>query len=113
MGIMIICTLVIAAIIYGLYKVKVASDTENMKKAAENLMDERKQRTQWASEVKQKALSVHNICEANNKNISPLVSGTYKADAQMELILSELANAAELKGKIDAMAKEVRKGDSK
>ena len=46
----------------------------------------------------------------NNENVSPLVSSAYKADAQMELILSEFANAAELMGKIDAMAEDVKKG---
>ena len=95
---------------YGLFKVKAASDAEAAKRVADNSEAARKQRTQWASEVKQKALNVSNTCELNNKNVSPLVSGTYEAEKQMELILSELANAAELKGKIDAMAEDVKKG---
>ena len=100
----------IIGFIYGLFKVKAASDAEAAKRVADNSEAARKQRTQWASEVKQKALNVSNTCELNNKNVSPLVSGTYEAEKQMELILSELANAAELKGKIDAMAEDVKKG---
>lgn len=96
--------------IYGIYKVKAASDAETARKEAENSEAARKQRTQWASEVKQKALNVSNTCESNNKNVSPLVCGTYEAEKQMELILAELASAAELMGKIDAMADDVKKG---
>ena len=100
----------VIGMIYGIYKAKEESNAEKARRAAENSEAARKQRIQWASEVKQKALNVSNTCEVNNENVSPLVSSAYKADAQMELILSEFANAAELMGKIDAMAEDVKKG---
>lgn len=37
-----------------------------------------------------------------------LISSTYKADVQMDAIINELANAAELKGKVDAMANDTK-----
>lgn len=112
MSVFLFCLIAGAVIgfIYGICKVKAASDAEAARREAENSEAARKQRSQWASEVKQKALNVSNTCESNNKNVSPLVRGTYEAEKQMGLILSELASAAELKGKIDAMADDVKKG---
>lgn len=111
-GLLLMCTIggAVVGMVYGICKAKEARNAEKNRRDAENLEAARKQRIQWASEVKQKALSVNTICESNSKNVPPLVSNEYKADTQMELILSELANATELMGKIDAMAKDVQKG---
>lgn len=111
-GLLFMCTIggAVVGMVYGICKAKEARNAEKNRRDAENLEAARKQRIQWASEVKQKALSVNTICESNSKNVPPLVSNEYKADTQMELILSELANATELMGKIDAMAKDVQKG---
>ena len=68
----------------------------------------KKQRIKWAGEVKQKALSVANICEKNIKEYKALISPNYKANSQMDVIMKELANAAELKGKVDAMANDTK-----
>ena len=107
-----ICTIggAVVGMVYGIYKAKEEINAEKSRRDAENSEAARKQRIQWASEVKQKALNVSNTCEANCKNIPPLVSSAYKADAQMELVLSELAKTAELMGKVDAMAEDVQKG---
>lgn len=111
-GLLFICTIggAVIGMVYGIYKAKEESNAEKARRDAENLEIARKQRIQWASEVKQKALKVSNTCEANSKNISPLVNSTYKADAQMEKILSELADAAELMGKIEAMVEDIQRG---
>lgn len=112
MSVLIFCAIGGAAIgfIYGLVKVKAANDAEIARRNAENSEAAKKQREQWAGEVKSKALNVSNTCEANYKNVSPLVNGAYKADAQMSSILQELSNVAELKGKVDAMADDAKKG---
>lgn len=112
MSVLIFCVIggAVIGFVYGIYKAKVESDAEASKRAAENSEAAKKQRIQWASEAKQKALNVNNTCETNNKNVSPLVSATYKADSQMETILAELANTAELKGKVDAMTNDIKKG---
>lgn len=109
-GILLICTCggAIVGMIYGIYKEKEESNEADAKRNAEKSEEAQKQRIQWASEVKQTALNVSNTCEANSKNVTPLVNSTYKADAQMELILSEFANASELMGKVNAMAEEIQ-----
>ena len=87
---------------------KVASDEEAARRAAANSEEAKRQRIKWAGEVKQKALSVANTCEKNSKEYRPLISATYKSDPQMDAIVNELANAAELKGKVDAMADDTK-----
>ena len=101
-----ICSLIGA--VYGLFKT--LQDSRAAKKAAEleQSAAAKKQREQWASEVKQKALSVARTCDKNVKEYRALISPIYKADAQMDAIISELANAAELKGKVDAMANDTK-----
>lgn len=108
--VLLLCTIAGAVIglIYGIYKMKLANDEEAAKKAAADLEKAKKQRIKWAEEVKQKALSVTNICEKNAKGYKPLITASYKANAQMDAIIKELANASELKGKVDAMADDVK-----
>lgn len=112
MSVLLFCTIAGAVIglIYGIYKMKVASDEEARRRDAANSEKAKKQRIKWAGEVKQKALSVANTCEKNAKEYKPLLTPTYKADSQMDEIMKELANAAELKGKVDAMANDTKKG---
>ena len=100
----------VIGLVYGIYNAKTESNAKAAKRNEENSERARRQRIQWASEIKQKALSVNSTCDSNCENVDPLTMGVYKADAEMELILSELSKAAELKGKIDAMAEDVRKG---
>lgn len=111
-GLLLLCIIggAVIGMVYGIYKAKEESDAERARRDAEKSEAARKQRIKWANEVKQKALNVNNMCEENSRNISPLVNSIYKADAQMELILSEFANASELMGKIDAIAEDVQKG---
>lgn len=112
MSVLIFCVIggAVIGFIYGLVKVKAANDAEIARRNAENSEGARKQRERWAGEVKSKALNVANTCEENYKNVSPLVNGTYKGDAQMSSILQELSNIAELKGKVEAMADDTKKG---
>ena len=94
--------------VYGLFKT--LQDRQAAKKAAEleQSAAAKKQREKWASEVKQKALSVASTCDKNAKQYKALISPVYKADAQMDAIINELANAAELKGKVAAMANDIK-----
>lgn len=109
-SVLLFCTIAGAVIglIYGIYKMKVASDEEARRRAAANSEEAKKQRIKWAGEVKQKALTVANTCEKNAKEYKALISPNYKADSQMDAIMKELANAAELKGKVDAMANDTK-----
>ena len=100
----------VIGLIYGIYKTTEESNAEKKKREAENSGKAQEQRIQWANEIKKKALNVSETCELNSRNDLALVSEVYKADAQMELILSELANATEIKGKIDAIVEDVQKG---
>lgn len=109
-SVLLFCTIAGAVIglIYGIYKMKVASDEAARLRDAANSEEAKNQRIKWAGEVKQKALSVANSCEKNGKDYKALISPNYKADSQMETIMKELANAAELKGKVDAMANDTK-----
>lgn len=109
-SVLLFCTIAGAVIglIYGIYKMKVASDEEARRRAAADSEEAKNQRTKWAGEVKQKALSVANSCEKNAKDYKALISPNYKSDSQMETIMKELANAAELRGKVDAMANDAK-----
>lgn len=98
----------VIGLISGIYKMKVASDKEARRRAAADSEEAKQQRIKWADEVKKKALSVANICDKNAKAYNALIVPIYKADAQMDAIIGELANAAELKGKIDAMANDIK-----
>lgn len=109
-SILLFCTIAGAVIglIYGIYKMKAESDEEARRRAAAESEAAKNQRIKWAGEVKQKALSVANICEKNAKEYKAPISPIYKANSQMDVIMKELANAAELKGKVDAMANDTK-----
>lgn len=92
---------------YGIYKAKEESKGEAAKRDKANAEEARKQRVKWASDVKQKALNINNICSKNKSSDKPLVETTYKADAQMGDIISELTKVAELRGKIDFLAEDL------
>lgn len=79
-------------------------EEEERKRAEANSAEAKQQRIKWAKEVKHQALNIAKICSKNYKEYNDLVSPKYKAAIQMELIINELANATELKGKVDAMA---------
>lgn len=68
--ILLFCTIAGAVIglIYGIYKMKVASDEEARRKAAADSEEAKNQRMKWAGEVKQKALSVASTCDKNAKD---------------------------------------------
>lgn len=109
--ILLFCTIAGAVIglIYGIYKMKVAADEETARRNAKNSEEARKQRVKWADEVKQKALNVNNICERNKASDKPLVSTTYQSSSQMKGIMNELTKVAELQGKVDSIADELKK----
>lgn len=108
-GVFLLCIIggAIIGSIYGLCKAKEFSDAELARKNAENTEEARKQRVKWASEVKQKALNVNNICSKNKEADKPLVFTDYKANDQMIYIMSELTKIAELQGKIDSLIEEL------
>ncbi len=111
-SVLIFCSIggAVIGFIYGLVKIKAENDAEKARLDAENSEVAKNQRQKWASEVKQKALSVSNTCDSNTKNIRNLIQVNYKSKDRMEEILKELSNASELRGKIDAMAEDVKNG---
>lgn len=98
----------IIGLIYGICKMKVAADKEMARKNTENSDEARRQRVKWADEIKQKALDVNNICERNKAFDKPLVTTIYKSSSQMTDILNELTKVAELQGKVDSIANELK-----
>lgn len=112
LSVLLLCTIAGAVIglIYGIVKMKIASNEKARIRDVANSEEAKRQRIKWADEVKQKALSVAKTCEKNAKEYKPLITPTYKADSQMDEIIKELAAAAELKGKVDSMANDTRKG---
>lgn len=110
-SLLLICVIggAVIGLFYGFYKAKEASDADAARIAAENSEEARKQRAKWASEVKQKALNVNNTCSRNKTSDKPLVSTTYKANAQMTEIMNELTKVAEKQGKVDSLAEELSK----
>ena len=107
-GTTVVCIVVGALIglVNGLYKLQVASEEEARRIAAAE--EAKKQHIKWADEVKQKALSVANSCAKNAEDCKSLISPNYMAASQMDLIMKELANATELKGKVDAIANDTK-----
>lgn len=110
-SLLLICVIggAVIGLFYGFYKAKEASDADAARIAAETSEEARKQRAKWASEVKQKALNVNNTCSRNKTSDKPLVSTTYKANAQMTEIMNELTKVAEKQGKVDSLAEELTK----
>lgn len=108
-SVLLFCTIAGAVIglIYGIYKMKVASDEAARRRDAANSEEAKNQRIKWASEIKQKASSVEITCDKNAKEYKNLISPVYKSDIQMDMIINELANAAELKGKVDAIVYDI------
>lgn len=109
--VLLFCAIVGAVIglVYGLIKMKAAADEEAARRNAENSEEARKQRVKWASEAKKKALNVSNTCDRNKKSAKPMVSTTYQASSKMKEILNELTKVAELQGKVDSIAGELKK----
>lgn len=99
----------VLGMIYGIIKAKMKKDEEIAKRNAEIAEEERKQRVEWANEIKKKALDVNNICNKNKSQNKPLVHTSYKAEAQMKEIMNELTKVAEIQGKIDSIAEELSK----
>ncbi len=87
---------------------KKKNEKEAFLRNAANLEAAKNQRIQWAELIKQMITGIAEICEKNAKDYYALVTPKYKADAQMDKILKELSNASELKGKVDAMAKDTK-----
>lgn len=110
-GLLFICAIggAVVGMVYGIYKAKEESNALKAKRDAENLEAAQKQRIQWASEVKQKALNVSNVCSENKAADKPLVFTTYKANTQMTEIMNELTRVAEKQGKVDSLAEELSK----
>ncbi len=113
--VLLFCTIAGAVIgmVFGFYLMKAEkAEAERLRKEA--IAEEQKnQRIKWAGEVKQRALYVANTCEKNLKDYRELISPTYKANDQIDAIINELANVAELKGKVDVIANDIKtKGGS-
>ena len=109
---MIFCSIAGAIIgfVYGVKKRKAIKEEKKARLEATNSELMRKQREKWASEVRRIAVNVSNTCDFNEANLASVVHSTYTAEAQMEKVLKEFSEAVELKGKIDALAEDIKKG---
>ena len=87
----------VIGLVYGICKIKAAKKEAARLKNAENLEETRIQYMKWAD-----------FCDKKEKEYKPLIIPEYEADAQMDSIINELANASELKGKVDAIANDTK-----
>jgi len=104
----------ICAVIGGVYGTFRTLQDKNLAQKASELEQSasaKKQRVAWASEVKQKALNVNNVCSENKTFDKPLVSTIYKSNDQMTEILNELTKISEKQGKVDFLAEELSRKD--
>lgn len=97
----------IGGAIMGFLVGMINAKAEMMRNRTDDVDVERKQR---ASDVKKIAISVSNACNVNNLNVSSIEFLESKADAQMELILKELAVVSELKERVEFIAEDIRSG---
>lgn len=97
----------VIGVAYGV--VQTLQDRNASQKAAEldQSASAKRQRVTWASEVKQKALSVNTTCFKNKVTDKALISTTYKASIQMTEIMNELVKVTEKQGKVDSLAGEL------
>ena len=104
-------TLICAAIggAYGAFQTVQEKIASQIAAELEQSASAKRQRVSWASEIKLKALNVNNTCSRNKTSDKPLVSTTYKANAQMTEIMNELTKVAEKQGKVDSLAEELSK----
>lgn len=102
-----ICTLIGGA--YGTFQTLQDQNAAQKVAELEQSTSAKKQRATWANEVKQKALNVNNTCSKNKASYKPLVSTTYKSNAQMTEIINELTKIAEKQGKVNSLAEELSK----
>lgn len=82
-------------------------DEERAKREKDESAAAKKQRRQWASEVKKNALEIEKTCNNNQSSIKSIVSGKYQLSKQFDLILNEVMNVIELQGKIASIAQEM------
>lgn len=97
----------VIGLVYGLYKMKMEMDAEAARKAAENSEEARRQRAQWAEEIKEEANAIYKTCQINQDADKPLRSTTHKSSELMKEIVEELSRTAELQGRVNAIADEV------
>lgn len=108
LGLCIIAGAVIG-LFYGIYKAKEEKNAQMAKINAANSEQARKQRIQWAGEIKQEALKANNKCYDIKKQTQPIVITTYKASEKMMEIMNELSKIAEMQGKVDLLGEELSK----
>lgn len=99
----------VIGIAYGFFQT--IQDRNAAQKAAEQNQSAaaKRQRINWASEVKQKSLNVYTTCVKNKEAERALVSTAYKANIQMLEIMNELVKVSEKQGKVDSLAEELSK----
>lgn len=110
--VLLFCVIICAVIglIYGLCKMRSEATQAEAKKKAENSEQARLQRVAWANEIKDNATYVVDRCKSNLEHSHSIVFAEYCANDQLHSILKELANLAELEGKVEAMANKIEKG---
>jgi hypothetical protein len=108
------CTIAGAVIglVYGIYHAKAKRDAELAKRNAENTEAAKKQRREWADQIRQESMLISKEINSNEP-VQTLTTNTYKSKEQMDLIQKEIANATKLKGVVDSMADDIKKGGAK
>lgn len=109
LGLFLICVIggAVLGLFYGMYKAKQERDIEAARIKAANSEEARIQRVKWAGEIKQKALSVNNICTSKRAAIQPLVSTKYQLENQATEIMNELTKVAEKQGQVNIIVEEI------
>ena len=95
--------------VYGKFK---SNEEARLRKAKQD-EEEKKKRIEWANEIKNKAVAVEKKCNQNLVDYKELITAKYVADERMDEILTELACAYELKGKLKAMADDIKAWEEK
>lgn len=98
--------LVVCFIIYKLYLKEKIRSTENRLRASN---DSKAQI--WASQISDEATNVSNICLKNAESYKSPIYSSYKSNEKMDDIIKTLANMSEIKGKIDAIANDIKSKD--
>lgn len=84
------------------------NDADSAHMLADRSDEVRQIKEKWTEKVKQKAKSVSTICDSNEAYEGQIVFTKYQADSVLSDIMYELEKTAELQGKVNSIADELR-----
>ena len=104
--IVVVSIFVVCFILYKLYQ------KEKIRSAQNRLRASNDSKTQiWASQINDEAANVSSKCLKNAESYRSPIYLSYKSNEQMDEIIKMLANMSEIKGKIDAIADDIKSKD--